>query len=622
MRKYLLVLMVLLVSSTMAWADGSGHCGDNLTWSLTGTTLTISGTGEMYPYVSNDDYEAQWNQYYQDYSDYRNAYDIWEQECSAWEDQQQLYESDPDTYEDPGPYPEFNEVEPSEPDCQKTPWADYSADITTVIIENGVTNIGDFVFQDCSALTEVTIPASVTSIGNDAFKKCYQLASVTIPDGVETIGSNAFLGCSSLTAINIPASVTSIGEAVVAFCTALQAITVDGANDNYYSAGNAIIVRETKELLAGCNGTVIPNDVTSIGNFAFSGCEQLTSITIPSGVTSIGDYAFCSCDELASIDIPSGVTVIKNGTFESCTRLASIVIPEGVTSIGDYAFNGCTGLASVNIPSTVTSIGFDAFYGCTSLANVYCYADPANLTWEEGGCNDFMSDGSTRCHVSNKTDWVGNFTDVVNLTFVEDMTASTNHIASGDFAGYWTTYYSAGNMQAPEGVTVYKAVLSDNSLTLAAISDRIIKAGQGVILKSTTSDAIAFTRATTAPTGDYSDNSLTGVDVETTIDGSDYSDKVIYAMGAKDGKLGFYQYYSPSFADNTTLAASKAFLVLDEAASARGLVFTFGDSTTGVDDVRGKMEEGRNEYFNLNGQRINKPTKGLYIVNGRKLLVK
>jgi hypothetical protein len=108
----------------------------------------------------------------------------------------------------------------------------------------------------------------------------------------------------------------------------------------------------------------------SIGDYAFSGCTSLASVTIPDSVTSIGEDAFAGCSSLASVTIGNGVTGIGYEAFSYCSSLASVIIGNSVTSIGYYAFEGCSSLAAVTIPDSVTTVGGNAFDNCTSLASV------------------------------------------------------------------------------------------------------------------------------------------------------------------------------------------------------------------------------------------------------------
>ena len=144
-----------------------------------------------------------------------------------------------------------------------------------------------------------------------------------IPEGVTSIGGSAFSGCSGLTSISIPEGVTSIGGGAFSECSGLTTIKVDSNNKKYDSRNNcnAIIDKETNTLIAGCKNTIIPEGVTSIGNYAFSRCSDLTSISIPEGVTSIGDCAFFNCSGLTSISIPEGVTSIGEDAFSLCDNL-------------------------------------------------------------------------------------------------------------------------------------------------------------------------------------------------------------------------------------------------------------------------------------------------------------
>ena len=219
------------------------------------------------------------------------------------------------------------------------PWYTKRTKILSVVVEDGVTNIGSCDFKDCLKLASVTLPEGMKSIGSRGFQNCTKLAEVNIPGSVTSISTSAFSGCSSLTNVTIPGSVTSISTSAFSGCSGLTSVT-------------------------------IPEGVTSIGGGAFSGCSSLTSVTIPDSVTSIGGSAFSGCSSLTSVTIPEGVTSIGGGAFSGCSSLTSVTIPEGVTSIGGSAFSGCSSLTSVTIPESATSIGSRAFQGCSSLTNV------------------------------------------------------------------------------------------------------------------------------------------------------------------------------------------------------------------------------------------------------------
>ena len=234
--------------------------------------------------------------------------------------------------------------------------------LTSLVIPDSVTNIGDYAFSDCRSLTDIVIPDGVTSIGDYAFSGCRSLSSVVIPDSVTSIGDWAFNGCKSLADIVIPSSVTSIGDYAFEGCSALTSI-------------------------------VIPNGVTSIGDCAFANCSSLTDIVIPDGVTGIGKFAFDGCSSLSSLVIPDSVSCIGGSAFKNCSSLSSLVIPDSVTSIGNYAFAYCKSLTDIVIPNSVTSIGDNAFRHCSSLSSLVIPESVVNLNG-----NPFCRwDGELKC---------------------------------------------------------------------------------------------------------------------------------------------------------------------------------------------------------------------------------
>ena len=237
--KKLFTLIVAICATTLAWAkDASGSCGENVTYSFVSSTgtLTISGTGDMYSYSDESD----------------------------------------------------------------RPWHNYRSSIKKVVINNGVTSIGEYAFNGCKGLTSVTIPNSVKSIGSSAFQQCDGLTSVTIPNRVTSIGSRAFSRCTGLTSVTIPNSVTSIGRGAFYGCTGLTSVT-------------------------------IPNSVTRIGNSngnnAFYNCTGLTSMTVEATTPPSCNYQYnIVSDYNIPLYVPAGsVDAYKTATvWEEFTNIQVI----------------------------------------------------------------------------------------------------------------------------------------------------------------------------------------------------------------------------------------------------------------------------------------------------------
>ena len=305
-----------------------------------------------------------------------------------------------------------------------TPWDDYRTDIKKVVIADGVTDIGNYAFKECSNLTSVDIPNSVTSIGESTFRLCSSLTSVIIPDSVPGIGSYAFYDCTDLTSVILEGNTPPILQSFAFDHTHedLRIIVPTEADDSYRNAAvwsnyaDRILPLTLEEWNCGEKGdnckaalsafgtftisgsgkmldydseddspwsdyssdiqkVVIEDGVNNIGAYAFQNCCNLTSADIPDSVTGIGRTAFSDCTNLASVNIPGNVTSIGNEAFARCKRLFSIDIPDSVRDIGDYAFHDCVNLTTVSIPESVTGIGQCAFSDCSGLTCVILESD-------------------------------------------------------------------------------------------------------------------------------------------------------------------------------------------------------------------------------------------------------
>ena len=423
------------------WTD---KCGDNLRWKYEDGTVTITGYGDMYNYTYDN--RAPWFQHcwiirdvvlpkeltsigdYAFENSFLSSITIPEKVTTIGDDAFRSCDSlthviIPDNVTSIG----------------KSAFYDCGA-LESITLSNNITIIKAKTFRSCYSLKSIVIPGYVTTIEREAFSECSSLADVTIPNSVMSIEDFAFFDCSSLDSISVEATTPptlggySFSSSPTCYipCGTLSAyqssawaeqvgsfveqcdepVETNKCGDNLYwaYADGTLTITGTGDMynydymdnLAPWNSVssnikniVLPEGLTSIGEWAFYLCASVTSISIPEGVSSIGVRAFCNCSNLTSITLPNSVTSIGNRAFYSCYNLASAILSTNLSKIDKYLFGQCRALAAITIPNNVTVIENGAFSGCSSLDSVSIEAiTPPTLG--DGG-NSFSS--SPTCYI-------------------------------------------------------------------------------------------------------------------------------------------------------------------------------------------------------------------------------
>lgn len=488
----------------------SGTCGNQLLWSLDESgILTISGVGDMANYMEYEVYSAPWYSYRDtineikilsgvtgigDYA-FKSCYrvtsvtiaDTVERigNSAFWSCSYLTSISIPDGVKTIG-YSAFS-------GCSRLYYVNIPGSVTSLkpsafhnctslyslTLGSGLAEIGEDAFRGCSNLATITIPGSVKTIGNYAFADCTKLSKVTISDGVTAIGNYAFYYCSSLTSIIIPNSVTTIGQSAFMY-SKLSEVTIP---ESIVSIGaNAFSCPLTKvnitDMAAWCEisfASLAANPVYTAHNLYLNGV-LVTDLVIPDGVTSIGQYAFEKCYSLTSIKIPDSVKSIGTEAFYDCSGVTEVNLGNGVTEIGYGAFR-YDNFTSITIPDSVTSIGECAFDSCNKLKDVHY--DGTQGRWNAitiGSRNEPLLNANLHC-------WIPFVYETVNgevtITDCDTSVAGTLEIPA-TIDGYPVT-------------TIGNAAFADcTQLTSIVIPDSVTWIGYGVFERCRNLTSVTF----------------------------------------------------------------------------------------------------------------------------------
>lgn len=380
-RHILLVLIMLLCSVRVAYADDSGLVTQQITVNVptAGTLSNIIQSDKMYKItnlkitgsLNADDIRFIRKMAGCYYNGNGSKYDGHLQYLDLGSIRQTPYFHSFEVYDENGYRSTLN-------DCL-FPLA-YLYNLKTVVLPDFYKDY-NFSLMGCRNLTTAKIPDNLEKIGNNTFKDCSSLVDISLSPTITSIGEYAFSGCSSLTEIQIPANVTYIGQYAFYGCSSLKGI--------YVPTGLVNISASTFENCANLQYFFNYNYIESIGDRAFAGCSKLTQIVnLFVGSPSIGTYVFENCKSLKSMWLPENMKTLPQGMFIDCSSLSSITLPQYLLSIDDYAFDGCSSLADIKLPIYLNSLGYRALADCSKLTSLDLPSSLQNIgSYAFAGCN-------------------------------------------------------------------------------------------------------------------------------------------------------------------------------------------------------------------------------------------
>ena len=367
--------------------------------------------------------------------------------------------------------------------------------ITKIVLNDGITSIGDYAFQNnpwYDGLTDeyavdgdgvlikyngtksgVVIPDTVKHIAGGVFKNKTIISSIALPDKLLSIGENAFDGCTNLSEMTIPRSVVEIGgNAIPATCT----IKVYQPSAGYdYRSTNRIVLNESFTTGNAIYQYIINDD----GYAEITGCKTTsTELTVPTNINGtiinkIGDYCFAKCSTIKNITIPTNITNIGKHAFEECYGLVNATIPTTVDEVGDYAFKNCTGLKNVTISEGVQTIGKGVFYNCTSLAEAVVPDTASHV----GAYAFYNCSSMTTATIGTIAESIGDYT-FYNCKKLENIVIGYNVKTIGDYAFYGC---ALGRVSIPSVTTsIGEYAFADNlKMTKATLRKNLLSIGDG-----------------------------------------------------------------------------------------------------------------------------------------------
>ncbi len=482
--------------------------------------------------------------------------------------------------------------------------------MTSVYIPNTITQIKQYAFSHCSSIDNIIIPSSVVFIGKNAFDACYLLTQLTIEDSYETLEFEASENSYYYEFESCPLHEVYLGR-----------------NITYSSSSPFLRLSSIEKVSLG-------NGITTLNSKLFFGCDNIKQIRIPQNITSIETHVFNDCSSLRVVEFEDGDTPLSftssssNPQFDGCTidsiylgrnisgearwvflraSVTSVMVGEYVEALPFSLFNG-RGVQNVYLSKNIQSIQAYSF-AYNSIKDVYCYSTSVIPLYSDGFADSTIGTATLHVPLSSLDDYKdhtiwGSFGNIVPIS---------ENLPGNEADGvYWASFYNGRyNYIVDANTTAYSASYDNinKTLELTIIQDKIIKAGQGVVLKSISNNMSLVWTETTATDSYFFNNILTGIDVESptsSING------IVYVLGHGTDGVGFYKYVGDY------LKPHRAFIHLDDVLSAPARILLDLSNATRIMNVNNYDKEQQN-VFDCLGRKIFHYSKGIYIINGKKL---
>ncbi len=551
----------------------------------------------------------------------------------------------------------------------------YNSEFSEIIIGDEVRDIGKHAFNDCEYLISVDFGEGVQNIGQGAFEDCAVLNAIILPNSVINIGKNAFYGCDNTASVVLPNSVTNIGENAFYGCAGellvncnIPSAVLEDTGVFYNSNFSKVTIGEDVISIGdnAFNGCVsitslnLSQYITSIGDYAFSGCYNVESFIIPESVRSLGIQAFANCggELVVNCDIPSAavssqgvfysglftkviigdkVKTIGDYAFENCTTMKSLTLPESLETIGDYAFYCCVSLNSLTIPENVVRIGDYAFCTCAGLTKITCHSimPPACGTNVFLGVSPYVTSleiplGSEVLYRSaegwknlfiNTNGGEGDAGEKDEVEAVTGITLSQDEVTLVEGERFTLT------------ATVLPSNATDKAVTWSSSKESVATVTNGVVTAKSTGVAIITAKvsdkeATCVVTVEkdviavtniiLSQEEATFAEGETlvltaTVLPSNATDKTVTWSSSKESVATVTNGVVTAIAPGTAVITAKA-------GDKEAICVVMVIAASGVDGMM--ADEEAPVVYDLQGRRVLNPVKGIYIVNGRKVIFK